>query len=88
MHKETSRPWGLSLIERYAFKSHCLPLRPLLLDIPEAAKTYPFSAKFRTVGIDNHMNAVHRHSKSYVCFPPLVVTKNEASISTIRGSAS
>jgi glycosyl transferase, family 25 len=35
----------------YAFKSHCLPLRPLLLDVPEAAKTYPFSAKFRTVGI-------------------------------------
>jgi FkbM family methyltransferase len=70
-----------------AFKSRCLPLRPLLLDIPEAARSYPFSSKFRTVGIDNHMNALHRHIKSFVCFPPLVVTKNEASISTIRGSA-
>jgi FkbM family methyltransferase len=70
-----------------AFKSRLLPLRPLLLDVPEAARTPPLSGKFRTVGIDNHMNALHRHIKSFVCFPPLVVTKNEESISTIRGNA-
>ena len=62
----------------------CLPLRPMVLDVPEAARTYPYASKFRTVGIDNHMNSAHRHIKSFICFPPLVATKNELAISTIQ----
>jgi glycosyl transferase family 25 len=39
---------------------------------------------YRTVGIDNHMNGVYRDLKSFVCFPPLVVTKNEHEKSTVQ----
>lgn len=67
-------------------KSRLLPLRPIVIPIPEARRAPPFSGHFRAVGIDNHMCSVHRHIKSFVCIPPLVVTKNDRSQSTIQGS--
>jgi GR25 family glycosyltransferase involved in LPS biosynthesis len=62
-----------------ALKDKCLPLRPMMIiDIPEAARAYPYSTKYRTVGLDNSMCAVYRHLNAFVCFPPLVISKNEA----------
>jgi GR25 family glycosyltransferase involved in LPS biosynthesis len=66
------------------FKSRCLPLRPQIIHCPEIARAPPGGPTYRTVGIDNHMNGVHRDLKSFVCFPPLVVTKNEREKSTVQ----
>ena len=65
-------------------KSEILPLRPMILEIPEVARTYPYSGKYRTVAFDYHLNSLHWRIKSYVCFPPLVVTKNERSTSAVE----
>jgi GR25 family glycosyltransferase involved in LPS biosynthesis len=65
-------------------KSKCIPLRPMILEIPEVARTYPYSDKYRTVALDSHLNSFHWRIKSYVCFPPLAVTKNEHSTSTVQ----
>ncbi len=67
-----------------AFKARCLPLRPQIIHCPEIARAPPGGPNYRTVGIDNHMNGVHRDLKSFVCFPPLVVTKNEREKSTVQ----
>ena len=67
-------------------KTKILPLKPQVVSLPEAKRVPPFSASWRTVGIDNCINAVQRDIKSYVCFPPLVVTKNERETSTVRSS--
>jgi glycosyl transferase family 25 len=68
-------------------KSKILPLRPQVIPFPDAKNVSPYSPAWRTVGIDNCINAVHREIKSFVCFPPLVISKNEPEKSTIRGSA-
>jgi GR25 family glycosyltransferase involved in LPS biosynthesis len=67
-----------------AFKSRCLPLAPKIVHCPEIARAPPGGPNYRTVGIDNHMNAVYRDLKAYVCFPPLVATKNENEKSTVQ----
>jgi glycosyl transferase family 25 len=67
-----------------ALKDKCLPLRPTIVDIPEAARAYPYSTKYRTVGLDNSMCAVYRQLNAFVCFPPLVVSKNEGAKSTVQ----
>lgn len=69
-----------------AIKSKILPLRPQVVPLPEAKGVPPYSASWRTVGIDNSINAVHREISSFVCFPPLVITKNEPEKSTVRSS--
>jgi hypothetical protein len=53
--------------------------------LPEAKGVPPYSAAWRTVGIDNCIGAVQREINSYVCFPPLVITKNVPEKSTTRG---
>jgi len=68
-----------------SLKDKCLPLRPMIIDIPEAARAYPYSTKYRTVGLDNSMCAVYRQLSAFVCFPPLVISKNEGAKSTIQG---
>jgi hypothetical protein len=60
-------------------------LRPIVIDIAEAARPYPHSTKYRTVGLDNSMCAVYRQLNALVCFPPLAISKNEGSKSTIQG---
>jgi hypothetical protein len=69
-----------------ALKNKILPLRPQVIDFPEAKKVPPYSPAWRTVGIDNCINAVHREIKSFVCFPPLAISKNEPDKSTILGT--
>lgn len=65
-------------------KSKILPLRPQVIPLPEAKGVPPYSPAWRTVGIDNSVNTVHREISSYVCFPPLVISKNETAKSTIQ----
>jgi glycosyl transferase family 25 len=69
-----------------AIRSKILPLRPKVIPLPEAKDVPPYSPAWRTAGIDNSINAVHREINSFVCFPPLVVTKNESAKSTVQGS--
>ena len=68
-------------------KNKIVPLRPQVIPLPEAKGVPPYSPAWRTVGIDNSINAVHREINSYVCFPPLVISKNEPATSTITRSA-
>jgi tetratricopeptide (TPR) repeat protein len=69
-----------------ALKSKCLPLRPMLIPCPEGAKAPPHARIFRNVGIDNTLNSVYPDLNAYVCFPPLVVVKNEPAKSTIQAA--
>jgi glycosyl transferase, family 25 len=68
-------------------KGKILPLRPQVIPFPEAEGVLPFGSAWRTVGIDNSINATHGEINSFVCFPPLVITKNESEKSTIRNTA-
>jgi glycosyl transferase family 25 len=74
-------PKGASVL-----KSKILPLAPRVTPFPEGQKAYPYSPGWRHVGIDNSMNAVHKQINSFVCFPPLVVTKNETKNSTVQSA--
>ena len=64
-------------------KAHCLPLRPTIAHFPPAARILPAGC-FRNVGIDSAMNNAYSKLGAHVCFPPLVVTQNEHSRSTIQ----
>jgi GR25 family glycosyltransferase involved in LPS biosynthesis len=61
----------------------CLPLRPLVIPFPEGLRAAPHMPYFRAVGIDVTLNAVYRDLNAFMCFPPLVVTRNDRSQSTI-----
>jgi hypothetical protein len=65
-------------------KSKILPLRPQVIPLPEAKGVPPYSPAWRTVGLDNCINAVHREISSFVCVLPLVVSKNEPEKSQTR----
>jgi len=69
-------------------KTNCFPLQPMLVPCPEGIRTPPHSLVYRNVGIDNTINAVYRNMRAYVCFPPLVISRNEPSKSTIQSSGS
>jgi len=66
-------PQGASrLLER------CFPLRPQFVDFPGINPAFP------NTGIDIAMNACYADIRAFVCMPPLVVTKNEHEVSTVR----
>ena len=67
-----------------ALKSNCLPLGPTIASFPAAMRVPPHASHFRNVGIDSAMNSAYSKLSAHVCFPPLVVTKNERSKSTIQ----
>lgn len=62
----------------------CLPLRRFTASFPPAARTPLRASHFRNVGVDSAMNNVWPELNAHVCFPPLVVTKNDASKSTVQ----
>jgi len=64
----------------------CLPLRSQVIPFPEGLRAKPHMPYFRTVGIDVTLNAVYRDLNAFMCFPPLVVTRNDHSQSTISGA--
>jgi glycosyl transferase, family 25 len=61
-------------------KSMLLPLRPMSITRPDGrlARTFPVT------GLDGALNGIYRHISAFACFPPLVLTKNERSRSTIQ----
>jgi GR25 family glycosyltransferase involved in LPS biosynthesis len=61
----------------------CLPLRSLVIPFPEGLRAKPHMPYFRTVGIDVTLNSVYRDLNAFMCYPPLVVTRNDLSQSTI-----
>ena len=65
-------------------KEKLLPLRPMLIPYPKGNRAPPFGQHYRTVGIDVSMNAYYRDLNAYICFPPLVITRNEGSKSTVQ----
>lgn len=69
-----------------ALQDKCLPLRPTMAAFPPAARAQPHAQHFRNVGIDSAMNNVWAELSAYICFPPLVVSRNEAAKSTIQQS--
>ena len=58
----------------------CLPLRNFTLDFPLVGKMPNFS-------IDVALCSVYEVMESFVCFPPLAVTKNEQTTSTIQAGS-
>ena len=65
-----------------SLKNNLLPLRPLRIPHPDADNP----SQFATMGIDMALNSIYRHLNAFVCFPPLVITKNEVAKSTIQVS--
>lgn len=61
-----------------------LPLRPMLIPYPKGNRAPPFGQHYRTVGIDVSMNAFYKDMNAYICFPPLVITKNDSRKSTVQ----
>lgn len=55
----------------------CLPLRPQQIIVPDA------TGPLKNVGIDVVMNAWYPKGTAFACLPPLVVTLNNTSLSTI-----
>ena len=60
------------------FKALCFPLKNFTLNAPLINGNIP------NYGIDIAMCNIYQSTDSYVCFPPLVVTKNDHSISSIQ----
>jgi len=70
--------YSISPIGAKKFKEMCFPLSTFTLYFPLLNRRLP------NTGIDIAMNKVYSSTNSFVCLPPLVVTKNEHAISTIR----
>ena len=69
-------------------KSKVFPLRPFTFPWPEGLPKPTPTAVKKTVGFDYALNSVYRQVNAYVCFPPLVITKNERWKSTIQPGGS
>jgi GR25 family glycosyltransferase involved in LPS biosynthesis len=70
-----------------ALVSKSLPLKPRTSAFPPGARVQPWLGHFRNVGIDSVMNDAWTELKAFACFPPLVISKNEAVYSTIQHSS-
>jgi GR25 family glycosyltransferase involved in LPS biosynthesis len=57
---------------------HCLPIRPMEVFYPILNRT------LQNTGIDNMMNDLYPNINAYVSLPPLVITKNDPSASTVQ----
>ncbi len=69
----TISPSGAQLL-----KDFCLPIREMEIFYPG------LNRNLQNRGIDDMMNACYPELNAYVCFPPLVVTRNDHSISTVQ----
>jgi GR25 family glycosyltransferase involved in LPS biosynthesis len=76
--------YSISPLGARKLKEKIVPFRPQVIPLPEARNAPPFSLSWRTVGIDNSINSAHREIKSFVCFPPLAISKHELDKSTIH----
>ena len=63
-----------------ALKKNCFPLKNFSLFFPVLNRSLP------NKGIDIAMNKNYKQLNAYVSFPPMVVTKNDHTISTIQNN--
>lgn len=70
--------YSVSPLGARTMKEHCLPFRNMNVFIPGLGKTV------LNTGFDIMLNDLYRRIRAYVSFPPLVITRNFHSISTIR----
>lgn len=61
-----------------ALRRFCLPLRPMQIPVPGLGRVLP------NIDLSVMMNALYARINAFVSFPPLVVTPNDAAVSTIR----
>jgi glycosyl transferase, family 25 len=67
-----------------ALQEKVLPLKPTTAAFPPAMRSQLQATHFKNVGIDSAMNNAWGALNAYICFPPLVITKNELGKSTIQ----
>jgi glycosyl transferase, family 25 len=68
------------------FRSGLCPLRPMIATLPEGGRAKPGATHFKTVGPDNAMNTLYHRLNAFVSMPPLVVSKNETTTSTVQNA--
>lgn len=66
------------------FRSGLCPLRPMVSVIPEGGRASPGGTHFKSVGPDNAMCSLYPRLNAFVSMPPLVVSKNEPTNSTVQ----
>lgn len=67
-----------------ALVSKSLPLEPVTVALPSGLRAQMGFDYFKNVGIDTVMNGAWSELNAFVCFPPLVISKNERANSTIQ----
>jgi GR25 family glycosyltransferase involved in LPS biosynthesis len=70
--------YSVSPLGAQAMKQHCLPLRKMEVFVPGLERTLP------NRGLDIMLNDVFPRIKAFVSFPPLIVTRNFHTLSTIQ----
>jgi len=70
--------YSVSPMGAQAMKQHCLPLRNIDVYIPGLGRAVP------NRGLDTMLNDVYPRVNAYVSFPPLIITRNFHSDSTVQ----
>ena len=70
--------YSVSPMGAEAMKQHCLPIRNMDVFIPGLGRAVP------NRGLDIMLNDVYPRVNAYVSFPPLVITRNFHSNSTVQ----
>jgi glycosyl transferase, family 25 len=70
--------YSVSPLGAQAMRQSCLPLRNMDIFIPGLGRSVS------NCSLDVALNAIYRNINAYVCFPPLIVSKNLHSESTIQ----
>jgi GR25 family glycosyltransferase involved in LPS biosynthesis len=73
--------YTVSPVGARAMRNHCLPLRNLEVFFPGLERVLPNS------GIDIMLNDAYPRINAYVSFPPLIITRNQHSLSTVQQEA-
>lgn len=58
-------------------KERLLPYRFTMIPYPEGVRAAPYSMYHAALSVDCALNRVYRDINAFVCFPPLVITKNQ-----------
>jgi len=70
-----------------AIRSKVLPFQPLTISRPRRFLQPGMPDTFLVRGIDGALNSIYPQINAFVCFPPLVITRNEQAKSTIQRAA-
>ena len=65
-------------------RSKVLPFQPLTIPRPRRFRQPGMPDHFLVRGVDGALNSIYPHINAFVCFPPLVITRNEQTRSTIQ----